>query len=174
MKWHVFATAGLPFSNSWALLILKRLMRASGVPKDVLFSHFIKLNSFLTVVTNMILADKNFWVVLMTLDCLQSATLKKKIRFYLILRTGSDWTSFIFYMKFCFHLLKQFFQFTLFHLMDASMACMLWFLRLLGMTCFKWFIPNSLFQFNPVAVWLISEMERWSQSSEQWLGIFKP
>lgn len=60
MKWHVVATAGLPFSNSRALLILKRLMSASGVPKDVLFSHFVQLKSFLTVVTNMILADKNF------------------------------------------------------------------------------------------------------------------
>lgn len=71
-KWHVFATAGLPFPNSQALLTLKCLMRASGVPKDVLFSHFTKLHSFLEVVTNMVLADKNFRVVLMTLDCLQS------------------------------------------------------------------------------------------------------
>lgn len=59
-KWHVFDTAGLPFPNSRALLTLKRLMRASGVPKDVLFSHFTKLHSFLEVVTNMVLADKNF------------------------------------------------------------------------------------------------------------------
>lgn len=44
--------------------------------------------------------------------------------------------------------------------MGASVAWELWFLRLLGMTYFKFFIPHSLFQFNFVAVWLVSEVER--------------
>lgn len=86
MKWHVFATAGLPFPSPGALLILRRLIRASGVPKDVLFSHFIKLHSFIPVVANMILVNKNFWVVLMTLDCLQFTTWKKKTYLSLTLR----------------------------------------------------------------------------------------
>ena len=54
-----------------------------------------------------------------------------------------------------------------------SMACMWGFLRLLGMTYFKWFIANFLFEFNPVAVCLVNELESWSQSREQWLYIFK-
>lgn len=79
MKWYVFATAGLPFPNPGALLILRCLIRALGVPEDVMFFHFIKLHSFLTVVTNMILVDKNFRVVLMTLDCLKHTTLKQDL-----------------------------------------------------------------------------------------------
>lgn len=106
MKWHVFATAGLPFPNPGALLILRRLIRASGVPKDVLFSHFIKLHAFLTVVTNMILVDKNFGVVLMTLDY-HLLLEKKKILLSDSLRTVNDWTFFMFHMKLCFHLLKD-------------------------------------------------------------------
>lgn len=109
MKWHVFATAGLPFPNPGALLILRRLIRASGVPKDVLFSHFIKSHSFLTVVTNMILVDKNFGVVLMTLDCLLSLLegKKKKILLSDACRIVNDWTFFMFHVKLCFHLLKD-------------------------------------------------------------------
>ena len=51
--------------------------------------------------------------------------------------------------------------------MDASMAYVLKFLMLLRMTCFKWFSPNFLFQFNPGAGWLLSQMERWRPNSEQ-------
>lgn len=97
MKWHVFATAGLPFPNPGALLIPRRLIRASGVPEDV-FSHFIKLLSFLPVVTKMILVDKNFWVVLMTLDCLLSTTWfkkKKKILWSDSFRTVHDLDPFL-------------------------------------------------------------------------------
>lgn len=107
MKWHVFATAGLPFPNPGALLILRLLIRALGVPKDGLFSHFIKLHAFLTVVTNMILVHKNFGVVLMTLDCVLSTTWKEEIRLSDSLRTVNDWAFFMFQVKLCFHLLKD-------------------------------------------------------------------
>ena len=73
MKWPVFATAGLP-AQPGALSILICLIRASGVPKDVLFSLFVKLYSLLTVVPDMILVGKNFGVVVMILDCLKSTT----------------------------------------------------------------------------------------------------
>lgn len=103
MKWHVLVTAGLPFPNSRALLIVSRLIRASGVSKDV-FSHLIELHSFLSIVMNVISADKDFRVVLMTLDCLQSTTYKKWKCFYLTLRTVMG---LMFYKKLCFHLLKK-------------------------------------------------------------------
>lgn len=130
MKWHVLATAGLPFPNSRALLILSCLVRALGVPKDV-FSHFIKLHSFLSIVTSVILADKDFGVVLMTLDCLQCTTYKKEICFYLTLRA-------VIGLLLCF---TRSFVFTCskknFSLQCSSMACMSWVLRLLCMTCLK-------------------------------------
>lgn len=101
----------------------------------------------------MISADKDFGVVLMTLDCLQSTTYKK-IDTLLSDSEDCDGPS---YKKLCFHLVTKF-QFKVF-----SMACMLWVLRLLCMTCLKWVSPNFLLQSNSVAEWLIGG---------QWLGIF--
>lgn len=57
-----------------ALFILSCLIRASGVPEDELL--FTLSNGILfSLVPNMILVDKNFGVVLMTLDCLKHRTL---------------------------------------------------------------------------------------------------
>lgn len=143
-----FCHSRVAFSQLWSHSVLSRLVRASGVLKDV-FSHFIKLHSFLSVVTNMILADKNFGVVLMTLDCLQSTTYKKR---YAFIWLSGLWLAFSCLLhKALFPLAQKKIQFKVFHLIDASMACMLQFLSLLCMTCFKWFSPNFLLQSNPVA-----------------------
>lgn len=161
MKWYVFATAGLPFPNPGALLIQRCLIRALGVPEDVMFFHFIKLHSFLTVVTNMILVDKNFWVVLMTLDCLKHTALKQDL---LLFDTLMKIDGAFFFLFFFFGFIRSFVSICskkkkfswdgcascvpVWPVCCGFRGCWVWFV--------KWFFPHFPFQFDPSAVRLIN------------------